>query len=275
MKTALSEVEKFWDKNPLFTGEENFNPKEANSFFLKHDEVYFNDVFSGINYKNTFSLPKANDITLDLGCGIGFWSSLLKSEFGIKNLISGDLSQSSLDICKIRVPETKIVKLNAEQIELDSSSVDFVNCQGVIHHTPNTEDCVKEIYRVLKKGGRASISVYYENFLIKVAAKYLPLINWFSKILLRDMGRDRAFHNAKSKDDLIRLYDGKDNPIGKCYSKAEFFNMVKNAGFEEIEIKYFFFPFRFFYFPLPKFIRPIVVKILPFMMVANLKKQYS
>ena len=85
------------------------------------------------------------------------------------------------------------------------------------------------------------------NFLIKVAEKYLPLINWFSKIFLRDMGRDRTFHNAKSKHDLIRLYDGKDNPIGKCYFKVEFFNMVKNAGFEEIEIKYFF-PVPFFLF---------------------------
>jgi SAM-dependent methyltransferase len=40
-----------------------------------------------------------------------------------------------------------------------------VYSNGVIHHTPNTQRVVDEIYRVLKPGGKAIVMVYAENSL--------------------------------------------------------------------------------------------------------------
>lgn len=51
-------------------------------------------------------------------------------------------------------------KGNAEALDLESGSVESVYSMGVLHHTPETEKSISEIYRVLKPGGRAYISLY-------------------------------------------------------------------------------------------------------------------
>ena len=272
MANLIKSVEEFWDKNPLFTGEEIFEREDVNEFFLKHDQVYHSDVLSGINFERTFFLPSSDNKTLDLGCGIGFWSALFAKELNVKNLFCGDLSKNSLKICGLRVPKAKLLKLNAEKLCLEDNSFDFINCQGVVHHTPNTNKCIDEIYRVLKFGGRASISVYYENIPLKIADSFLPAVNWFSKKFLKNLGRGRSFDKATSKEDLVRLYDGSKNPLGKCFSKKQFYQMLKDSGFKDIEIKFFFFPFRFFTIKIPNFVRPLLVKTMPFMIVANVRK---
>ena len=71
---------------------------------------------------------------------------------------------------------------------------------------------------------------------------------------------------------MVRYYDGSENPLGKAYSKKQFHKMLNNAGFTKIEYKFFFFPFRFFKIKFPKFIQRILVKLFPFMIVANVKK---
>jgi hypothetical protein len=70
----------------------------------------------------------------------------------------------------------------------------------------------------------------------------------------------------------ILLYDGKANPIGKSYSKQEFVKMLRQTGFDDINIAYFFFPFRFLKLPIPKYLRRVLVTFFPVMMVANVKK---
>lgn len=47
-KPTITEIEKFWDDNPLFTGEVEFNKDSPQTFFKAHDAAYFNDVFAGM-----------------------------------------------------------------------------------------------------------------------------------------------------------------------------------------------------------------------------------
>jgi len=54
---------------------------------------------------------------------------------------------------------------DGETLPFADNSFDVVYSNGVIHHTPNTQDVVNEIYRVLKPGGKAIIMVYAENSL--------------------------------------------------------------------------------------------------------------
>jgi len=271
-KPAIIEIEKFWDDNPLFTGEVELNKDNPQAFFKSHDAAYFNDVFAGIQIKDIFYFPKANDITLDLGCGIGFWSSFFVKKLSVKNLISADLSKKSLQLCKIRVPSTNIKKENAENLSFKDNKFSHINCQGVIHHTPNTALCIKEIYRVLKLNGTTSISVYYKNNLLKIGKIFLPVFKLLAKIFIKNTGRGRDFSKVNTIDDLVRYYDGSENPLGKAYSKEEFDKMLRNAGFVNIKYQYFFFPFRFFKIRFSKLIQKILVKLLPFMIVANVRK---
>ena len=44
---------------------------------------------------------------------------------------------------------------------------------GVLHHTPDIDDCVDEIHRVLKKGGVFTIGLYYRNSAFYLTSKLL------------------------------------------------------------------------------------------------------
>lgn len=271
-KPTLSDVEQFWNENPLFTGEVTFDESNPSAFFDSHDNTYFNDVLAGIDLQNTFYFPASDDRVLDLGCGIGFWSSLFVSRFFVANLTSADLTLEALRLCKLRVPSTLVKKENAEKLSFVDNQFSHINCQGVIHHTPNTQSCLDEIYRVLDIGGTASVSVYYKNPLLNAASFSMPLVKVLAKLFLKNKGRGRDFSNVKTLDDLVRCYDGYENPIGKAYSKSEFEQMLRQAGFSSIQFEFFFFPFRFFRFKFPNFLCSALVSLFPFMIVANLKK---
>ena len=269
---SITDVEKFWNENPLFTGEVELDEANPEAFFEAHDATYFEDVLAGIQLEKVIVFPGATDKTLDLGCGIGFWSSLFVRRFEVQNLTSADLTEEALRLCKLRVPSTIIIKENAEMLSFDDGVFDHVNCQGVIHHTPDTQKCLDEIYRVLAHGGTASVSVYYKNYLLCLADIALPLVKMLARTLLKDTGRGRDFSQVNSLDDVVRFYDGSENPIGKAYNKSQFNHMLNEAGFRHVEFDYFFFPFRFFKFRFPRFAQRFLVRLFPFMIVANIKK---
>jgi len=271
-KPTLSDVEKFWNDNPLFTGEVTFDESNIGAFFDSHDDTYFNDLLAGINLQDIFYFPVSDDKVLDLGCGIGFWSSLFVSRFAVTNLTSADLTSEALRLCKLRVPLAVVKKENAEKLSFIEKKFSHINCQGVIHHTPDTQSCLNEIYRVLDIGGTASISVYYKNSILNIARFSMPLVKTLAKLFLKNTGRGRDFSTVNTIDDLVRYYDGNENPIGKAYSKKEFVQMLRQAGFSSIKFKFFFFLFRFFRFKFPNFLQSILVSLFPFMIIANLKK---
>jgi ubiquinone/menaquinone biosynthesis C-methylase UbiE len=270
----LIKVKKFWDKLPLFVGESKFATGSDN-FFNEHDKVIKEKVFYNINeiYRKVL-FPKNSDYILDAGCGTGFWTKLFKNELNNITIVALDLSKNSLNIAKKRFRNKKNIKFvlgNIENLNYPDLHFDHINCQGVIHHTPNTQKAVNELFRVLKAKGTASISVYYKNFIIK-NYKYLKIIVKIFSFLFINLGRGRlSFHQSNYKN-IIKLYDGKGNPVGKAYTQNQFHKILTKSGFNQIEFTYYFFPFRFLKIKLPLIIIKIFTHFFPFMMVANIRK---
>ena len=85
------------------------------------------------------------------------------------------MKRIDLEFEKIHISESaKLQKENAEQLSFSDNTFDHVNCQGVVHHTPNADKAVSEIARVLKPAGTASISVYYHNVILQL----WPWLRW-------------------------------------------------------------------------------------------------
>lgn len=127
------------------------------------------DTLSLMKYRfaTMIAMIKGKQLTiLDIGAGDGDV---------VFSLASQGHTCIAMDISDVRLKkyEEKAKKLNVKQIignveeriPLDDATVDVVLCGEVIEHVPNNDSALREISRVLKKGGQFIISVPYRETL--------------------------------------------------------------------------------------------------------------
>ena len=273
----IEKVVRFWEKNPLWTGKSNFETG-SKDFFEEHRSVYINGGFGGKFDIRFLPPPRQNGQNmsiLDLACGIGFWVTELAMR-GYVNLTAADLTQNALAITGKRLEtyglKADLAKQNAEKLSFEDESFDHINCQGVIHHTPNTEQAIAQMARVLKPGGTASISAYYRNWFLMT----WPFLRWIAWPLaklgggLKKRGRENIFLE-KDVDQIVRLYDGDSNPIGKSYTKNQFIDLLKSE-FTIDKTYLHFFPARTLPFKIPKSLHRWLDQKFGFMIYATVRK---
>jgi SAM-dependent methyltransferase len=235
---TIADVQAFWDANPLFVGE-SVHPVGTKAFFEEHKRLYRNDVFAG-KIDNWRFPPFPDCKILDVGCGIGFWLVELW-ERGYRDISGVDLSPNSIGLAQERRRlfgvEASLSVGNAERLDFADASFDHVNCYGVIHHTVTPKNAVREIHRVLKPGGTASIAVYYRNLPLRHWALFQKLLQPFS-IGLRGRGREDMNRMADA-DEVVRLYDGSANPIGRAYTRAQFTELLSPLAVEGEYLHFF------------------------------------
>ena len=98
-------------------------------------------MLSGIKFRD----GRYSDKVLDVGCGIGFVSSLYPN-FDITGIdVSDGMLEKNPYIWK---------KASAEAIPFPDNTFDFVICRSLLHHLEKPELGMKEMVRVLKPGGK-------------------------------------------------------------------------------------------------------------------------
>lgn len=270
---SISEVHDFWEKNPLFLGESEFKFGSA-EFFANHTATVLQDCFAGKLDCRTIPFCNINEPILDAGCGIGFWTEIFVKK-GFSKVFICDLTQTAITstLERIKLQETKVTPavMNVEALKYPDNFFSHVNCQGVIHHTPNPQNAIDEIFRVLAPGGTASISVYYKSPLFKIFV-LSPIIGALLNkigIGLRGRGREEIFKNSNISE-IVRMYDGKDNPIGNYYSRKEFKKMLNQYEIEQLYLHYF--PIRQMRFNIPSKLHFLLDRYLGLMIYATLRK---
>jgi arsenite methyltransferase len=107
---------------------------------------------------------KEGDIVLDLGSGAGFDCFLAAKKVGDSGKVIGvDMTQEMIEKANANIEkygdrnvEFRLGEIEKLPVEDDSIDVAISNC--VINLVPDKEKAFKEIYRVLKKGGRMYLS---------------------------------------------------------------------------------------------------------------------
>lgn len=87
---------------------------------------------------------------------------------------------------------------NAESLPFADNSFDWVYSHGVLHHTPNTQRTIDEVYRVLKAGGRAIVMLYHKhsfNYFVRIMT-YMR-----ARLLLRILSRVGKWEEDRHKID--------------------------------------------------------------------------
>lgn len=106
-----------------------------------------------------------NKDVLEIGVGMGTdhaeWAkSTPKSLTGI------DLTPRAIEHTNKRFTifglTSDVKEADAEQLPFEDESFDLVYSWGVLHHSPNTPQAIKEVYRVLRPGGVTRIMIYHK-----------------------------------------------------------------------------------------------------------------
>lgn len=101
----------------------------------------------------------AGKLVLDVGCGMGRFAEVV-TRWGA-HVVGIDLSLAC-EVAAQNLADRNAVFFQADVFKLPfaPSSFDFIYSIGVLHHTPNCEQAVKVLPKLLKPGGRIAVWLY-------------------------------------------------------------------------------------------------------------------
>jgi SAM-dependent methyltransferase len=167
MSKDLDSVKRYWESHlncTQFLGGNLLNERDigTDEFFYKI-EASFDRYKYKIGYFERLAAECGKGDLLEVGCGLGVELGLL-SGLGFK-VVGVDLAPAAVTLANeyLRIKELPghAVVGNAEDLQFESESFDAIYSSGVLHHTPDIERAIAEIYRVLKNGGRILIVLYH------------------------------------------------------------------------------------------------------------------
>ncbi len=104
--------------------------------------------------------PQPGQTGVDLCCGTGDLTGLLAAKIGATGQVWGvDFSESMLALARRRYAHLPIHWYwgDVQQLPFAEASVDVVTMGYGLRNVPDRQQCLREIWRVLKPGGRAGI----------------------------------------------------------------------------------------------------------------------
>lgn len=105
-----------------------------------------------------------NKDVLEIGVGMGA-DHLEWAKSHPRALTGIDLTNRAIDFTKERLGyyglQSNLRVADAENLPFPGDSFDIVFSYGVLHHSPDTAQAIREVYRVLRPGGSARIMIYH------------------------------------------------------------------------------------------------------------------
>lgn len=283
-KNLKERVRAFWQANPCGT---KFTDAEMGTrqFYERVEEH---------RYAKEWHIPAAAGFeragglrVLEIGCGLGTDGAQF-AQAGA-DYTGVDLTEAAVDLARKRFElfglKGKFRTADAENLDFADESFDLVYSHGVLHHTPDTARSVREVHRVLRKGGRAVVMLYHRdsyNYRINIgvlrrAGAHLLKSEAGLKLVHRLTGEpvDSLREHARSiKADaasylapgefLSQNTDGAGNPLARVYSRKEARELFKD--FADVRLATHFLNKRWL---------PIIGNLLPRSLEARLAARWG
>lgn len=248
------QVRAFWQEHPCGTKFSDAEPGSRRFYELVEEH----------RYQKEWHIPEAAGFAktkglrvLEIGCGLGTDGAQFARAGAEYTGI--DLTDAAIDLARRRfelfqLPGT-FRTADAENLDFANDSFDLVYSHGVLHHTPDTAGAVREIYRVLRPGGRAVVMLYHRdsyNYRVNISmlrragvhllrwdagVKFVHLLTAEPEDALREHSRrlkaERAY--LSSEEFLSQNTDGAGNPLARVYSRQEARELFK--GFSRVELR--------------------------------------
>jgi ubiquinone/menaquinone biosynthesis C-methylase UbiE len=188
----------WWQANPMRYdwNEKIQHPEFSAPFFQEIDRRFFDEVRRFMPWRKRpfedlipFDRLRAMDV-LEIGVGNGSHAQLLaanaKSFTGI-DLTEYAVKSTAQRLAHAGLSSATVRQMDAERLEFPDESFDFIWSWGVIHHSSNTREILREMARVLRPGGTAVVMVYHRSFWL-----YYVTMGLIRGVLLGELVRTRS-----------------------------------------------------------------------------------
>ena len=158
------EVQDQWNNNPVGSHYATENEPRTLDWYLEVERYRYAEYAPWMPKVMEYA-RHAGEKVLEIGGGLGTDLSQFARNGAIVtdvDLSAGHLGHAKENFALRHLPG-EFVHHDAETLPFPDNTFDVVYSNGVIHHTPNTEQVVQEIRRVLKPGGKAIIMLYAEH----------------------------------------------------------------------------------------------------------------
>ena len=220
------EVQKQWDNDPC--GSHYVGKVSSRLEFFREAERFRHQEYAPWMREVMEFDDHPGESVLEIGAGMG--TDL--AQFAIAGSIVTDLDLSSGHLrhaqenFQLRGLSGTFRHGDGEFLPFPENSFDVVYSNGVIHHTPNTQQMVSEIHRVLKPGGKAIIMVYREN-----SIQYWRDIVYWRGIV---QGQLNQWSVGEIMSRSVEISETGARPLVKVYSAAKLKAMF--SSFRDVSI---------------------------------------
>jgi SAM-dependent methyltransferase len=211
-----------------------YNVTDHRRFASAEESLAYFDWRSAQYYDYLAYMPVSNldGLTiLDYGCGPGHDLVGFAVNSPGAQLIGMDVSRTSLAEASERlalhgakatfcpIDETE------KRLPLDTASIDYIHCSGVLHHVPDPIGVLQELRRVLRPEGRMRLMIYnYDSVWLHLYAAYI----------YGQKHPDAA--GLSLKDAFRRITDSPDCPISHAWTPTDVATMAEAAGLQATHI---------------------------------------
>ena len=138
---------------------------EIDRRFLASAEKYMPWVEAPFDQIIPYEQLRDQDV-LEIGVGQGTHAQLLaprcKSYTGID--LTSHAAEMTMQRLRLFNLPGKVLQMDAEAMDFADCSFDFIWSWGVIHHSADTRQVLREMHRVLRPGGKCTVMVYYKSW---------------------------------------------------------------------------------------------------------------
>ena len=215
-----TEVSRYW--NQASCGTEHIKEEKFSHAYFEEAEAHrFRtepEIFSFAQFTRFFQ-KKVLEVGVGAGTDFLQWVRAGADAYGV------DFTQESIDHVGRRLKlyglQANVVYADAEKLPFETNTFDLVYSWGVIHHSPDTKECLRELVRVAKPGGLLKVMIYNRRSLVV-----------FYRYLKTALFRGRPFRSFSN----ILFYDVES--LGtKGYTFKELRAMLKELPVEILEMK--------------------------------------
>ena len=169
---------------------------------------------------------------LNIGCGGGYEGSLFAG-YGARYIgvdFSINAAASTRRLIHAGGYSGTCYQCEAERLPIRDSVIEIVYTNGVLHHTPNTPETLKEIHRVMAPGSRAVIALY---------ATHSAAFYWyrFRAILAGNFTRRSVEAWVDGNTEGEWQTEDRNNQHTRTYSRSKFKSLIEDGGFEVTRIE--------------------------------------